>query len=184
MPKMNSEEDRDALECAPQQGGRSIAPVRIVRKAKKQPPQPPQKSIEEFWDKFTTKHKGKISTVLPCNSYAKTKAANMPEGVIRGHVAIRSYEKAKIECTAAVTKIAKECRRVNQKYRDPHFDIEFDLKMRRRYCLDGLTTVDDAMKPQSVKRVTVSCRCFEVQPRCPRIVLTRNRISLKILNSM
>lgn len=156
---MNCDDDRTVLECIPQQAVRSTAPKRRLRKAKKQPP---QKTIEEFWDKFTTKHKGKISTVLPCNGYAKTKAANMPEGVIKGHVAIRSYEKTKVECIAAVEKIARECRRVNQKYRDPHFDIEFDLKMRRRYCLDGLTTEDLAMKPQSVKRVTVSCRCFVV----------------------
>ncbi len=52
-------------------------------------------------------------------------------------------------------KIAKECRRVNHKYRDPHFDIEFDLKRWRRDCLDGLNDLDDDEKhcPRSVKRV-------------------------------
>lgn len=35
-------------------------------------------------------------------------------------------------------KIVKECRRINQKYRDPHFDLEFDLKMNRGDCLTGL----------------------------------------------
>ena len=150
---MTLDDDRDALECIPHQGGRSVIVVQRTRKAKKQPP---QRTVEEFWDKFTTKYKGKIWTVLPSNGYALTKAANMPEGVIRGHRAIRSYEKAKAECVAAVNKIASECRRVNQKYRDPHFDIEFDLKMRRRYCLNGLTKSDREMKPMSVKRVTVS----------------------------
>lgn len=151
---MTLDDDRDGLECNPQPAGRSVDLPQRPKKAKKQPP---QRTIEEFWDKFTTKHKGKIWTVLPSNGYARTKAANMPEGVIKGHRAIRSYEKAKAECIAAVEKIASECQRVNQKYRDPHFDIEFDLKMGRRYCLNGLIRADREMQPKSVKRVTVSC---------------------------
>lgn len=53
-------------------------------------------------------------------------------------------------------KIAKECRRVNHKYRDPHFDIEFDLKGNQRDCLDGFgyTQEVDRRYPRSVKRVT------------------------------
>lgn len=159
--EMTLEDDRDALECIQHPIGRSTVIIQRTRKAKKQPP---QRTVEEFWDKFTTKHKGKIWTVLPSNGYARTKAANMPEGIITGHKAMRSYEKAKTECVAAVNKIASECRRVNQKYRDPHFDIEFDLKMRRRYCLNGLTKSDREMKPMSVKRVTVSCRRFVRSP--------------------
>ena len=52
-------------------------------------------------------------------------------------------------------KIARECRRINAKYRDPHFDIEFDLKRDRRDCLDSLqsTSNDDRHWPRSVKRV-------------------------------
>jgi hypothetical protein len=154
---MTLEDIGDALECAPRPAGRSDDIAHRTRNVKKQPP---QRTVEEFWDKFTTKHKGKIWTVLPSNGYARTKAANMPEGVIKGHRAMRSYEKAKAECVAAVEKIASECQRVNQKYRDAHFDIEFDLKMGRRYCLNGLTKSDREMKPMSVKRVTVSCSRF------------------------
>lgn len=50
----------------------------------------------------------------------------------------------------------KECRRVNQKYRDPHFDIEFDLKWEKRDCLETLPIPNRKktdFKPQSVKRV-------------------------------
>jgi hypothetical protein len=43
-----------------------------------------------------------------------------------------------------VDKIVKECRRINQKYRDPHFDLEFDLKMGQNNCLTGL----DNEKPE------------------------------------
>lgn len=42
-----------------------------------------------------------------------------------------------------MAQIVKECRRVNQKYRDPHFDLEIDLKLNRRDCLDSLDNVKD-----------------------------------------
>ncbi|PMD66237.1 cysteine proteinase [Hyaloscypha bicolor E] len=38
----------------------------------------------------------------------------------------------------------------------PDFDIEFDFKLGRRYCLDSLTSIEDdpsKFKPKSVKRV-------------------------------
>jgi hypothetical protein len=38
-------------------------------------------------------------------------------------------------------RIVKECERVNQKYSDPHFDIELDLKSGRRHYLDGKVRV-------------------------------------------
>lgn len=50
----------------------------------------------------------------------------------------------------------KECLRVNQKYRDPHFDIEFDLKWGQRDTLETLPikgAKKTQFKPQSVKRV-------------------------------
>jgi hypothetical protein len=50
----------------------------------------------------------------------------------------------------------KECERVNQKYTDPHFDIELDLKSGRRHYLDGLDKPNEEMRPRGVKRVTVS----------------------------
>jgi len=125
---------------------------RTPRKAKKQPP---QDTIKQFWDKFNTKYPGKVFTVLPDNPYAKSKAAKIPKGVVQGYQAVKSYDQARKECENAVKKIAKECRRVNQKYRDPHFDIELDLKSRRRDCLDGLDRSDLGMTSRAVKRATV-----------------------------
>lgn len=60
-------------------------------------------------------------------------------------------------------KIVKECRRVNQKYTDKHFDLEIDLKGwgAKKDCLRMLTasstSEDDeyiSFTPGSVKRVT------------------------------
>ncbi|KAL9031333.1 MAG: hypothetical protein Q9196_000623 [Gyalolechia fulgens] len=113
----------------------------------------PQLNVDEFWDKFNTKYPGKVYSILPANVYAKTKAAQSPAGLIHGQSAGKSYEQAAADCKAAVDSISKECRRVNLKYRDPHFDIEFDLKRNRRYCLDSLAGIPNDLSPKSVKRV-------------------------------
>ncbi|KAJ5081637.1 Alpha/beta hydrolase fold-3 [Penicillium alfredii] len=116
--------------------------------------QPPQESVRQFWEQFNTKYPGKVYTVLPDNPYARTRAKRVPNGVIEGHEAVKSYEQARRECEKSVERIVKECERVNQKYTDPHFDIEVDLKSQRRHYLDGLDKVNEEMRPRGVKRVT------------------------------
>lgn len=95
---------------------------------KKVKKQEPQKTVDQLWDAYTTKYPGKVHSILPQNVYAETKAAKSPKGIVRGKRAWSSYYEAAKECRYAVEKISKECRKVNMKYRDPHFDIEFDLK--------------------------------------------------------
>lgn len=64
-------------------------------------------------------------------------------------------------CHAKVDKIVRECRRINKKYRDPHFDLESDLKLDLRDCLQSLSNINieeikppgSDLKPQSAKRV-------------------------------
>ncbi|KAJ5525556.1 Alpha/beta hydrolase fold-3 [Penicillium frequentans] len=116
--------------------------------------QPPQESVKQFWEQFNTKYPGKVYTVLPDNPYARTRAKRVPNGVIQGHEAVKSYEQAKRECEKSVNRIVKECKRVNQKYTDPHFDIELDLKSGRKNYLHGLDTTNEEMRPRGVKRVT------------------------------
>ncbi|KAJ5550138.1 hypothetical protein N7535_001923 [Penicillium sp. DV-2018c] len=116
--------------------------------------QPPQESVKQFWERFNTKYPGKVYTVLPDNSYARTRAKRVPSGRIHGHEAVKSYEQARYECRKSVERIVKECERINQKYTDPHFDIEVDLKSGRRHYLDGLDKPNPEMRPRGVKRVT------------------------------
>lgn len=124
---------------------------------KKVKKQSPQKTVDQLWEAFTTKHPGKVRSILPNNIYAETKAAKSPKGVVHSQKAGKSFDEAVAECRHAVAKIAKECRRVNMKYRDPHFDIEFDLKCGKRDTLNGLVPGDGFdLAPKSVKRVTVS----------------------------
>jgi hypothetical protein len=121
--------------------------------------QPPQQDINDFWAKFTTKHPGKIFTILPDNLYAKRAAAHTPKGSIPGQNAVASYEEAVDACKKKVDKIVKECRRLNQKYRDPHFDIESDFKRSQMFpeipqdCLTALDEDTTTFQPMSVKRI-------------------------------
>ena len=139
-----------------QERSRSGSLDRKSKKTKKAKKQPPQHSVDEFWDSFTTKFPGKVSGVLPGNIFARAKAAHEPRGVVHGQAALKSYDATRAECSAAVAKIAKECRRVNMRYRDPHYDIEFDLKWNKNDCLEGLVPGDgDRFLPNSVKRVPV-----------------------------
>lgn len=66
----------------------------------------------------------------------------------------KSYDEARKECIRDVARITNECERLNQGYRDPHFDIEWDLKSGQRNCLDGLSRFSPDLKPKGVKRVT------------------------------
>ncbi|KAG0652956.1 hypothetical protein D0Z07_0085 [Hyphodiscus hymeniophilus] len=114
--------------------------------------QSPQAAIDEFWEKFDSKTPGRGKSLL----FACSVTEAVPKGTIKGENAVASYEEAVAICKDKVAKIVRECKRVNQKYRDPHFDIEFDLKWGVRDCLTMLgdtTEVDSGFRPGSVKRV-------------------------------
>ncbi|KAH6652603.1 hypothetical protein BKA67DRAFT_519662, partial [Truncatella angustata] len=117
--------------------------------------QTPQQAIDEFWTKFTTKAPGKATTVIPHNSYIRRAEKHARK---TGITTQASYEEAAEVCKVKVAKIVKECRRVNQKYRDPHFDLEWDLKWGKRDTLESLHNVkqppESDFKPKSVKRVS------------------------------
>ncbi|KAI0470722.1 hypothetical protein GGR56DRAFT_678606 [Xylariaceae sp. FL0804] len=129
----------------------------------KKPKQTPQEAIDEFWSKFTTKAPGKATTIIPHNKYAEKAARRSHKRT--GTTAQASYEEAAEVCRAKVDKIVKECRRINQKYRDPHFDLEVDLKWGSRDTLETLSnrvggpaaagrgTGTGGFQPKSVKRV-------------------------------
>ncbi|KAL0942135.1 calpain-like protein [Colletotrichum truncatum] len=128
-----------------------------ISKPRRAKQQSPQDIIDEFWANFTTKTPGKATTIIPQNEYTE-KIARRPT-TATGVYTQTSYVEAATVCRAKVDKIVQECRRVNQKYRDPHFDLEFDLKFGRRDCLESLWNTKDkdnrqpSFMPKSVKRV-------------------------------
>ncbi|KAM3460772.1 hypothetical protein NHJ6243_005568 [Beauveria neobassiana] len=97
----------------------------------------PQRAVDMFWKSFHTKAPGKAITVIPSRKCGKSKQASTP-APSPTQSAEASYEAAAANCRAKVAKIVQDCRRVNLKYRDPHFNIEFDLKFGQRDCLESL----------------------------------------------
>ncbi|KEY68244.1 hypothetical protein S7711_04775 [Stachybotrys chartarum IBT 7711] len=133
-------------------------------------PQAPQDIIDEFWSKFTSKTPGRArrltlsaTTVIPSNQYADRVVRKNAKAAASSITTSASYDDAAAMCRAKVDKIVKECRRINKKYRDPYFDLESDLKLNRRDCLESLSNQkskgkeDDApgqtLQPRSAKRV-------------------------------
>lgn len=146
---------------SPAPGGR--APFGMAPKQAKQ--QPPQAVVDDFWAKFTTKTPGKAMTAMPqthqlVDRVARDKAQDAGAGPAT-QTTSASYDEAAAMCRAKVAKIVEQCRRVNKKYRDPHFDIEANLKLGRRNCLQSLANarapeakVPGAdLRPRSAKRV-------------------------------
>ncbi|VBB75219.1 Putative calpain-1 catalytic subunit [Podospora comata] len=108
----------------------------------------PQQNVDDFWKRFTSDNPGKVTNIIPKNEYAeklakRTAAKDLANGGGGGRATSTSYEEAAALCRAKVDKIVKECKRVNQKYRDPHFDLEWDLKTRTRDCLESLSNCKD-----------------------------------------
>ncbi|KAF2149727.1 cysteine proteinase [Myriangium duriaei CBS 260.36] len=121
---------------------------------RKAPKRASQESVDAFWNAYTTKYPGLVSRILPEDVFAKSKTQRKPgRTTAHGQGALKSYEEAKKECTSAVRQISKECRRVNMRYRDLHFDLDLDLKFGTRRCLDGIEGNDDYMSPENVKRI-------------------------------
>ncbi|KAF6528321.1 hypothetical protein HZS61_008623 [Fusarium oxysporum f. sp. conglutinans] len=48
------------------------------------------------------------------------------------------YERAAEECRRKAEKITKECKRVNMRYRDPYWILDWDLKFEKGHCLNNL----------------------------------------------
>ncbi|KAH8746244.1 hypothetical protein F5883DRAFT_700878 [Diaporthe sp. PMI_573] len=100
---------------------------------KKKSKVPPQESIDKIWEKFSQKKFSKALTVLP-SSPASTSTSTERGNELLG----AGYERAAEECRRRVRKIIAECRRINSRYRDPGWDIDWDFKWEKGYCLNSL----------------------------------------------
>jgi len=97
----------------------------------------PQKILDDFWANHATKAPGKVTNIFPPSLYANLLPPRHKRAAVHGINAAQSYEAAAQECRDRVDRIVKECKRTNQKFTDPDFDIEGDLGWGNN-CLKGL----------------------------------------------
>ncbi|KAL9062478.1 MAG: hypothetical protein Q9157_008888, partial [Trypethelium eluteriae] len=119
----------------------------------------PQHAINAFWKKFSLGSPAKVFTILPQNQASSRKARSTPQAKTdtrKAEPVSISYDKAVAECRAKVDKIKRECYALNQKYRDPHFNIERDWWVDGQCfndCLMALADEKMELVPLSVKRI-------------------------------
>jgi len=130
------------------------------KKAAKKAKQHPQKIINQLWKNYDPVYLGRVTKVLPDSVPVATTPKSQPQ---KSHHTSGSYQEARAQCERDVQRIITECRALNQKYSDVHFDIERDLKVNgNRDCLDGLVVDEqETYWPQDVKRVTVRSYFFD-----------------------
>ncbi|KAH6949041.1 hypothetical protein BKA56DRAFT_716313 [Ilyonectria sp. MPI-CAGE-AT-0026] len=129
------------------------------QKKRKKKKLPPQKSINRIWKKFSKRKFQTALAVLPFDPVQPPAISNQPNELLSA-----GYNRAAEECRRKVEKIIKECKRVNMRYRDPDWDLDWDFKSEKGYCLNSLggqkfeigrTTLLNAKAnvPKAVKRV-------------------------------
>ncbi|TVY40940.1 Calpain catalytic subunit [Lachnellula occidentalis] len=110
---------------------------------KKKKTLPPQETINKIWKRFSARKFSKATVLLPfvANGHSRdpSKKLHQPSIPERTNLLVsEDFERAVQECRSRVKKLVKECKRVNMRYRDPDFDIDWDLKWEKGYCLNGL----------------------------------------------
>ncbi|GKU17013.1 unnamed protein product [Fusarium langsethiae] len=151
----SSEESDDPRRPRAQPAGNNNNNDKTKKKKKKLPP---QKSINQIWKKFSKRKFHKALAVLPFDPVQPPATYHSNELLSAG------YERAAEECRRKVEKIIKECKRVNMRYRDPGWDLDWDLKYEKGHCLNNLGTQkfelnkttllsSKAAVPKAVKRV-------------------------------
>ncbi|KAL9094954.1 MAG: hypothetical protein Q9165_002904 [Trypethelium subeluteriae] len=119
----------------------------------------PQRAIDAFWKKFSLSSPAKVFTILPHNQRSSREARltrHAKTDTKQGQPVSVSYDKAVAECRAKVDTIKKECYALNQKYRDPYFNIEKDWWVDNNCFNDTLMALGDEkmeLVPLSVKRI-------------------------------
>ncbi|KAL8393228.1 hypothetical protein RB595_003137 [Gaeumannomyces hyphopodioides] len=122
-------------------------PLRPLIVSSREPYRPPQEKLDGFWSTFSARTPGKATRLLPQKEYGAG-SRRSSKGVGSTQQTQASYEEAAAHCRAKVAQIVKESRRVNQRYRDPHFDLELDLQLGMRDCLESLDNIKAAAPPR------------------------------------
>ncbi|KAH8588955.1 hypothetical protein B0O99DRAFT_467756, partial [Bisporella sp. PMI_857] len=109
-------------------------------KKKKKKRYPPQEAINKIWQRFSVPKFSKATTILPSAQLISSDPSKPAQSrpTQNNLLVSEDFQRAVQECRIKVQKLIKECKRVNMRYRDPSFDIDWDLKWEKGYCLNGL----------------------------------------------
>ncbi|KAL7943403.1 hypothetical protein V8C42DRAFT_106399 [Trichoderma barbatum] len=130
------------------------------QKKKRKKRLPPQQSINKVWKKFSNRKFHMALSVLPFDPVVAPRSGlDRPNELLS-----EGYERAAEECRRKVQKIVQECKRVNMRYRDPGWDLDWDLKYEKGNTLNYIGTNkfeisrstllgSKAVVPKAVKRV-------------------------------
>lgn len=133
---------------------------------KKKKTLPPQETIDNIWSRFSAPRFSQATTILPTSAPSANPRTRhpVPASVELDNVLVsEDFDRAVLECRTRVKKLIRECKRVNMRYRDD-FDIDWDLKWEKGYCLNGLGnrkfeingrafSNPNSKSPKAVKRV-------------------------------
>ena len=114
---------------------------------------PPQIAVNNVWSRFSAKIFSNVTTVLP--GLEQQQPTVMPQG----RLVAAEFDEMAEACRKKVAKIVEEHKRVNQRYRDPHFDIDMDYKLRNGYCLGTLMDPVRWIVPVPDPRLPMKCPC-------------------------
>ncbi|CAG8961799.1 hypothetical protein HYFRA_00013975 [Hymenoscyphus fraxineus] len=134
-PSSDSENDKPRVKQTPPPA--PYGPATQPKKKKKI--LPPQESINKIWLRFSAPSFSKATVILP-PSHLKTEK---PKAILlqpeqKNVLVSEDFNRAVEECRNRVKKLIRECKRVNMRYRDSEFDIDWDLKWERGFCLNSL----------------------------------------------
>jgi hypothetical protein len=101
----------------------------------------PQQRVNDFWDNYISDSPYKVTSILPRNLYTNLLTSEHTKNTAANRSAAASYNAAAEDCRAKVQWIVNECRRINEKFTDPDFDIEEDFG--DGDCLHGLLPLHD-----------------------------------------
>lgn len=135
----------------PSRRPRSVSPVK--RK-------PPNDEFYRFWDRFLAASSDRAPNTSALGRRLEQTlkdASDEDNGLHTQESTAASYKQAKKECVEKVQAIVDECTRLNQKYRDRHFEVE----LAQHNCIvplvnaEGNYTSSTTIQPSGVKRVKV-----------------------------
>src|SRR2546423_8363760 len=117
--------------------------------------QAPQRVISDFWEKFIIKTPSKVTSILPCGSYAVLPRSKNAKDAPECRNVSTSYKAAAAECRKTVDAIVRQCQLTNEKFTDPDFDLESDFSLRKWNCFHGLLTQDTCSSAEKGPKVSI-----------------------------